>query len=40
MINFLRKLFCFHAWEYEQDINSEWYEECRKCEKVRKYENT
>ena len=33
MINFLRKLFCSHAWEYDQDYNNEDIKVCRKCDK-------
>ena len=34
MINFLRKLFCIHAWEYEKDIfTDEEFKVCRKCTK-------
>lgn len=29
MIKFLRKLFCIHAWEYEDNM----LKHCRKCEK-------
>lgn len=38
MINFLRKLFCFgHEWEVEQSLlDGEYYEVCRRCEKVKK----
>ena len=33
MINFLRKLFCIHAFEYEVDINGDEFKVCRKCTK-------
>lgn len=34
MINFLRKLFCIHAWEYESDIlTDEEFKVCWKCDK-------
>lgn len=33
MINFLRKLFCFHEWEWEKDINEDDVKVCRKCGK-------
>lgn len=37
MIKFLRKLFCFHAWEYDRDIlTDEDLKICRNCEKVKK----
>lgn len=37
MINFLKRLFCFHEWEVEQCIlDDEYYNVCRKCEKVEK----
>ena len=32
IFNFLKRLFCFHVWEYERDANSgeiDWV--CRKC---------
>lgn len=33
MLNFLRKLFCIHSWEWEEDINEEDVKICRKCNK-------
>ena len=34
MINFLRKLFCIHVWEYEESNHTgEMFKYCRKCEK-------
>ena len=38
MLNFLCKLFCFgHEWEVEQSLlDGEYYEVCRRCEKVKK----
>lgn len=33
MLQFLRKLFCFHAFDYESDIFAEV--ECRKCGKTK-----
>lgn len=33
MINFLRRLFCLHVWEFEQDIfTEETIKVCRKCD--------
>ena len=31
MLYFLRKLFCFHAFEYEKDYEDEDVRVCRKC---------
>lgn len=32
IFNFIKRLFCFHEWEVEQDILSgEYYKVCRKC---------
>lgn len=32
IFKFIKRLFCFHEWEVEQDILSgEYYKVCRKC---------
>lgn len=34
MLKFLKRLFCFHEWEVEQNIlTGEYYQVCRKCDK-------
>lgn len=34
---FIKRLFCVHQWEVEQDLlTDEYFEVCRKCEKVKK----
>lgn len=39
MLQFLKRLFCFHSWEYDLDIYDDEFKECRKCEKI-KYTKT
>lgn len=37
IIRFLKKLFCFHDYEQEESLTtSEYFEVCKKCNKVRK----
>lgn len=31
MFRFIKRLFCFHKWEHEQDINGCNIWVCRKC---------
>lgn len=34
MLNFLKRLFCFHAFEYERDIfTDDEVKVCRKCDR-------
>ncbi len=33
MFNFIRRLFCIHAWEHEQDIDGQHIWVCRRCDK-------
>ena len=35
MINFFRKLFCIHEWEYDDSNELFIVIECRKCEKAK-----
>lgn len=32
MIKFIKRLFCFHIFEYEQGID-DYFKVCRKCDK-------
>ena len=37
IIRFLKKLFCFHDYEQEESLTTnEYFEVCKKCNKVRK----
>lgn len=37
MMSFLIRLFCWHEYETEQSLlDGEYYEVCRKCERVKK----
>lgn len=32
----IKRLFCWHRWEYEHDMDNDLVLECRKCGKVKK----